>query len=145
MGQHRRFHRLLVFLLCLCALQVVVAMRAHASCGDWLSHSPGDMRPMGSGLESWADGHATRLAETESGTANHLPHSKPCEGPFCRSAPALPLPAAPARIVTPTDKLAVMSSDAERSSADNHSYFAVELGAHASRGFPTRIEHPPRV
>src|SRR5687767_13613921 len=94
---YRSWSATVCLLLSLVALQVVGVSRAGATCGDWLAH------PGGSGMAAH-DTAATQLQSTDQSTlkqdggSNPLPISKPCNGPYCRSAPFQPVPSAPVNI-----------------------------------------------
>jgi hypothetical protein len=121
---------------------MAAATSANASCGDWLTHS-GDMR---SSRDHQVDG----MTQTDPASANEqhrsdkLPLSKPCHGPLCRSAPAQPAPTAPASVIFSSDKLALFGSTETLFTDCRRFYQVNELDAHATRGFPARIDHPPR-
>jgi hypothetical protein len=73
-----------------------------------------------------------------------LPISAPCSGPFCRSAPAQPAPAAPVTVSSTNDRLAV-NGDFRMTLFDGWTFFSGDdSDSRPTPGFPQRIDHPPR-
>jgi hypothetical protein len=134
----------LAALLSLLTLQVVAVSRADASCGDWLAHS-------GTAVNMDVDDHApgansgSQPMKMGSGNSRRLPGSAPCSGPFCRHAPQQPDPSVPASVSFQTDKTALTYFAGARLAEHLQFFRQGESDPHPARGFPTRIDHPPRA
>jgi hypothetical protein len=132
-------------------LGVVLALRlgspdAKASCGDWLAH-PGHKMTMRSSSRGDANRYIERdpSAVDKLDASSKLPISRPCHGPYCRSAPYNPAPTGPANVHFQIEKLALVTDSSLDLVARQHVHSGGDLGAHPLRGFPIRIEHPPRA
>ena len=145
---HRvRFNRCAnaALLLLGCALlQSATGLRAFGSCGDWLAHpgqSPSTAERTGGDSQMPApakDSVGRSLASGEQ------PSPLPCDGPSCRNAPPKPIPASPPSTVNASDKLLLASHDIVCDALSRWSFAGNNTSAHALRGFPVDIEHPPR-
>src|SRR5688572_6324694 len=97
------------------------------------------------------DTAATQLQSTDQSTlkqdggSNPLPISKPCNGPYCRSAPFQPVPSAPVNISLHSDRLAFFGHVDLQLTPREQFHHGVESDACPARGFPSRIDHPPRA
>jgi hypothetical protein len=131
-------------LLSLVVLQVVGVSRARASCGDWLAH-PGESRMAANDKAVSQQQPAEQSVLKQDRGSKRLPISKPCNGPYCRSAPFHPVPAAPVSISLQSDRLALFRHVDVELTPRAQFHFGGQLDACASRGFPSRIDHPPRV
>jgi hypothetical protein len=121
-------------------LTFVETRGALAACGDWLDHSA---RP--AVHDATANGKVAGQVDREQ--QSHQPAVPcPCRGPQCQKMPAGPAPAAP---VLPTVELGkFVTRDAAGSHpGDDASRVALLWlsAAEPSSGYPTRIDHPPRV
>jgi hypothetical protein len=133
----------LIFSLLLAALwQLASAPRADASCGDWLAHSGEMSAARDHRIDS--SSHVDPASANQRHRTTRLPLSKPCHGPFCRSAPPQPAPTAPASVSFATDKLALFGCSEPLLAGSRQFYQDNESDALPSRGFPARIDHPPR-
>jgi hypothetical protein len=128
-------------LLSLCALQLITVTPAGATCGDWLAGSGERM----AAHEAPANGAATDSSKVNKGDSTPLSKPKPCNGPYCRSAPFQPVPATPVNITLKPDRLAVFGDADDPSAICAQFHQFGEPDACAVRGFPSRIDHPPRV
>jgi hypothetical protein len=134
---------LLGLLACL-ALQAADGSRAGATCGDWLAHPVGDT--------TMTDGGATGPQQQGSGGAarderdsQRLPGSGPCRGPHCERAPLQPTPAGPAIVTFPVERLAVVGRAEARPNVRRQFFVGGDADVRPDRGFPQRIDHPPRA
>jgi hypothetical protein len=119
---------------------------ANASCGDWLAH-PDETTAMRVSNRAVASRHSERdpAAVEKLDAPSKLPLSRPCHGPYCRSAPYDPAPTAPASLHSQIEKLAIFTDSNLGLVARRQVNSGGDSGAHPLRGFPTRIEHPPRA
>jgi hypothetical protein len=141
--RYRSFADALILLVSCALLQSAMAMRARASCGDWLAHA-GPSTALGDRTTD----EAQRLANALDGAflaSNDQPLPIPCDGPFCRSVPAKPIPTAPPSTVNPSDKLLLPASDNLCQPPRLWSFTGVNNFACTLRGYPVDIEHPPRA
>ena len=138
---HRRWFPAACGLLSLCALQLVAVSQAGATCGDWLAR-PGERM---AAHETPIKVKATNASAVHQRDSTPLSKSKPCNGPYCRSAPFQPVPATPVNITLKSDRLAFFGeADIQPATFVQFHQFG-EPDACVARGFPSRIEHPPRV
>ena len=126
-------------------LQSAWAMRAVASCGDWLAHPDGSHS---SAQRSMSDDQ--RNADSAASVGGTFASNKdsiplPCDGPSCRRAPSRPVPVIPPSNVSATDKLLLAGHDVVREPLSRWTFTTGDSSAHAIRGFPVGIEHPPRA
>jgi len=124
------------------AMLAVVALVGHgtvasASCGDWLADPSHSMAVAIPTSQEPAD-IPERLADRAGGPA-------PCHGPLCRQAPDQPAPPLPATISVRIDKLGIAAPPAVDDPEARQFGLSPESEAHSARGFPLRVEHPPRV
>jgi hypothetical protein len=77
--------------------------------------------------------------------AARLPLSKPCNSPYCRSAPFQSTPTSPVNISLPSDRLAVFGHMEVQLTRNSQFRHAGEPDACPTPGFKARIEHPPRA
>jgi hypothetical protein len=141
---HRLGSAVVCGLLCVLAFQSVGGSRVRASCGDWLAH-PGET-PMSATNAVTSEAQIT--SETTSAvhsSGTRLPQSKPCNGPYCRSAPFHSTPTSPVSVSWPTDRLAVYGYAELQLAICSQFHRACEPHAFPAPGFKARIEHPPRV
>jgi hypothetical protein len=132
-----------VSVLCVAVVDGVVVSRLDAACGDWLAH-PANSIAM-SDIEMAASSHGSNSAPApELGRATR-PRSSRCHGPLCRKAPSQPAPPTPATISLQTDKLVLFGHVSLVQSVEQQLFYNGEPVAHAVRGFPMRIDHPPRA
>jgi hypothetical protein len=135
----------LILLLSCVLLQSAWEVRASASCGDWLahpstSHSPADRTASDLQLLVDADGPAGRsLASSDQ------PSKLPCDGPFCRNVPTKPVPTAPSSTVNLSDRLLLAAHGFVCEPLSRWMFTTGDTSAHALRGYPVYIEHPPRA
>ncbi len=135
----------LILLLSCVLLQNVLGMRAFATCGDWLAHphqAPSSVE------RNTSDAHM--LADEDGSVdgflaSNEQPSPLPCDGPFCRNMPTKPVPTAPPSTVNPSDKLLLAACQFTCELLSRWSFSSSDNSAHALRGFPADIEHPPRA
>ena len=135
----------LLLLLSCVLLQSAWEVRAFASCGDWLAHpvqSHGIAQPATSDGQMNTD-TSTSFDEAIASTKGSIP--LPCDGPSCRNAPSKPVPVIPTSNISATDKLLLAGHDVIREPLSRWSFTAGKSSAHAIRGFPVDIEHPPRA
>jgi hypothetical protein len=135
----------LVLLLSCILLQSVSGMRAFASCGDWLAH-PGQLPS----ADAPTTGDAQMLAGVDhtfdkSLASNERPSPLPCDGPFCRNVPTKKVPTVPTSTVSASDKLLLAAQGIHCEPLSRSSCRSSDISAHALRGFPVDIEHPPRA
>jgi len=125
-------------------LQSLGAWRAEASCGDWLAHAGDTFADSGSeaARHSQSGGQSSAKQDDRS---SRLPLSKTCHGPLCRRAPSQPAPTAPANVLSHGDQLALSGLVQSPSPKCPKFDLGGESEAHAARGFPARIDHPPRA
>lgn len=113
---------------------------ASASCGDWLAN-PGDNMPA-----AHASTSASQLpAGNQQALLNksHLP--APCNGPMCGKAPEAPSPAVPASALERVDRISLsIHSLADDASAGRFG-LSSDWDAQPVKGFPSRLDHPPRA
>jgi hypothetical protein len=99
---------------------------------------------MSAGDAATAHEHSAPLSFTND-QKSRLPISKPCNGPYCRSAPFQPLPASPVSVSPQSDRSALFGhADLQLTTREQY-HFAGEPNACSMPGFKVRIEHPPRV
>jgi hypothetical protein len=145
---HRVHHRLASAVVCgllsVLVLQCVIVSRAKATCGDWLAHPGGGQMKVGeaSVLHGRPMDQGTNKQHSHSA---RLPLSKPCNGPYCRSAPFQPIPTAPVSLSLPTDRIALFVQSEVRLTPRSGFEPSGEPDVRAMRGFPSRIDHPPRA
>jgi hypothetical protein len=140
---HQRWLAVACGLSSLLILQTLVASRAAATCGDWLAH-PGERGMSADGVKA-AEQPAAQSALNNGLGSSRLPISKPCNGPYCRSAPYQSAPATPVTILLPSDRLAVFGSGEQPLSNNSQYLRAGEFVTYPLPGFKARIEHPPRT
>jgi hypothetical protein len=135
----------LLLLLSCVLLQSASAVRAFASCGDWLAH-PGTAHsaPDRTSSEAQLLGDAERTAGRNSASSDR-PSPLGCNGPLCRSAPAKPVPTTPPTTVDLSDKLLPAAQGDICAAPNRWSFARSDASAQALRGFPADIEHPPRA
>jgi hypothetical protein len=118
-------------------LQAVAISGARASCGDWLAHP------------NHAASDGSERAETKRSSSEKplstSPTRRACDGPHCQQAPAQPPPVVPLSISAPCSKVGVFVRHAAFLDLRQHFTTCFESDVRAARGFPTRIDHPPRV
>jgi hypothetical protein len=143
--RYRSFADALVLLASCVLLQSVSEMRARASCGDWLAHSAtSDGREQQA--TSGTDSDALNLNLADGVIASSQDSSPmPCDGPSCRNAPSSPAPFVPVPQQSTSDKLVLAGQDVVREPLSRWTFAARDSSAHAFRGFPVDIEHPPRA
>jgi hypothetical protein len=143
--RHRSIADALVLLLSYVLLQSASQMRAVASCGDWLAHPVGSHRS--AQRSTSVDQRNTDTAASVGGTiaSNKDSIPLPCDGPSCRRAPSRPVPVIPPSNVSATDKLLLAGHDVIREPLSRWTFTTGDSSAHAIRGFPADIEHPPRA
>jgi hypothetical protein len=114
---------------------------AVASCGDWLSHASGTAtRPVS---EKSTRRHDAVVRLTDASTPTKL--RVPCRGHFCGQAPSRPMtPSTPVTSTAVPEPALLCSSVAVRTYRLPDSMTAA-LEARPTKGFPTRIDHPPRA
>jgi hypothetical protein len=121
------------------AMVAGLASFAQASCGDWLANPDPSM----------ASHAATPAAQQASGkgqtlaTKSHLP--APCNGPICGKAPDAPSPAVPATVLDRMDRISIALHAADGDLASGRFGFSSDWDARPLKGFPSRLEHPPRA
>jgi hypothetical protein len=125
------------------ALPVFAVSRAEATCGDWLAHPSATAMSQYEHLDHSTA--ATHPSSNDQRRSARLPLSKPCHGPLCRSAPSQPAPPAPANISFQTEKLALFEIVDTYLADCRRFYNGDDSQSHPLRGFPPRIDHPPRV
>jgi hypothetical protein len=125
-------------------LQAIAVSRADASCGDWLAH-PGTAVNMDVDDHAAGANSGSQPMKMGSGSSRRLPGSAPCSGPFCRNAPQQPDPTVPASISFQTDKIALSYHAGAQLPERLQFYRQGEPEPHPARGFPSRIDHPPRA
>ncbi len=140
---HQRCSAVACGLIGLVVLQFVAVSRADATCGDWLA-VPGE-RQMLAHQRPMAHGETTNPSTASQRDSTPLSRSKPCNGPYCRSAPFHPSPNTPVSITYHSDRLAVFVCLAGEDALRLESKFYREPNVCAAPGFKARIEHPPRV
>jgi hypothetical protein len=131
-------------LLVSCVLSALET-RAVASCGDWLAHSvtsDTSAQQAMSGTNSDAH-HDGSVDDFTAPNQDSIP--QPCDGPSCRQAPFRPVPIAPPQSTPATDKLLLAGHDVIREPLSRWTIATGDSSAHAIRGFPVDIEHPPRA
>jgi hypothetical protein len=135
-----------LFLLLSCVLlQSASAMRAFATCGDWLAHpgtSHSEADRASSNLQLLGDRNDSAGSTLAS---NERPSPLACHGPFCRNAPTKPVPTVPPTTVNASDKLLLAAQGIICALPYRWSLAGRGNSAHALRGFPVDIEHPPRA
>jgi hypothetical protein len=119
------------------------ASRADATCGDWLAHA-GEMPALHTGETVDEKKSRDPSSTSQRDRSRSLPVSKPCHGPFCRSAPSQPAPTSPANAFPQIEKLALFGEAVLNLTQCGQLIFGDEANAHPLRGFPALIDHPPR-
>jgi hypothetical protein len=122
---------------------VVEVSRADASCGDWLAHT-GNMPALENRATGKEKNSRDRSATQNLTRSSDAPLSRPCHGPFCRSAPSQPAPTAPSNVFPQVEKLALCGQVDYALAALRLSPFGDEAEAQPLRGYPKLIDHPPR-
>jgi hypothetical protein len=114
----------------------------YASCGDWLEHDPIALGRVA--VDRSTAGPLSAIGTNLKADDKGMP-LVPCNGPFCRQAP--PLPDAPAAPVAQwsTVEHAVLSGSSTGVSISRPDLLVNNEDARPAKGFPTRIDHPPRV
>jgi hypothetical protein len=143
--RYRSWADALILLLSCVLLQSVLGMRAFATCGDWLAHpdqSPTAVERTGSDAHVLVDEDGSVDGTLRS---SEQPFPLPCHGPYCRNAPTKPVPTAPPTTVNASDKLLLAAQGIVCNPLSRWSYVSSDTSAHAVRGFPVDIEHPPRA
>jgi hypothetical protein len=141
---HHRFGPAIIGgLFIVLAVQGVTARTAWATCGDWLAHS-GDMQISAENANA-SGAHSGQSARKQDSSTARLPISKPCNGPYCRSAPFPSAPASPVSISLPSDRLLVVANADVELTSSSRFQSVREPDACPTPGFKERIEHPPRA
>ena len=122
----------------ICSLAVGISS-SHATCGDWLAHSDNSM----TGAKSPAQ--STTASDTTHNAPLRRPLSAPCHGPHCRKAPAQPTQSLPSSAQLRYDRLPLVALSNSHEPPERHFRLSYELVVHSSKGFPPRIDHPPRA
>jgi hypothetical protein len=125
------------------ATAIVINTHAFASCGDWLSHShQPDSAPI---TERELSNAAEDVGGLHTATVPDWPKRPRCNGPRCQQAPSHPAtPAAPeVRLAAPES--ALLNCAARLQSLAHPDSFPSALDAISARGYPSRIDHPPRA
>jgi hypothetical protein len=140
----RSFADALMLLVSCVLLQSASETRAVASCGDWLAHSvtsdSGAQAMSGTNSDAL---HAGSVDAVIASSKDSIP--LPCDGPSCRQAPFRPVPIVPPQSTPATDKLLLAGHDVIREPMSRWTIATGDSSAHALRGFPVDIEHPPRA
>ena len=111
---------------------------ACASCGDWLAHNEALNQSVMAVAVSTDPMETTVFDERGS-----LP-AAPCSGLHCRQAPSNPMtPASPGITIAISD-LAVLVSPAAWTAVTRPASAVADVSARSTKGFPFRIDHPPR-
>jgi hypothetical protein len=114
-----------------------------ASCGDWLAHAP--VPPSTTALRDRGSDSAPIAGRTSSGVDRQQLPLLPCSGPSCRSAPPIPdLPLPPLTTISLAE-FAIASSTTPALAGMQPLGIAASVDARCTRGFPERVEHPPRA
>jgi hypothetical protein len=123
-------------------LPALFAPAVHASCGDWLAHPPAAVLSVEALATSGRGGGPT------DGVLYHYRHltgRQPCQGPACGKAPEHRPPAVPTGDSGQTEHLGLAVHAITTAPTCPPSPISVELEARPVRGFPARIDHPPRI
>jgi hypothetical protein len=141
----RRLFSFLVLTIFVCGIGLmgVDASSASASCGDWLVHPVNSMDVTPADETSPASSSKSHVAERERSV--RLPLSKPCRSLHCSKAPAAPAQPLPPTSVMGVDQVAFIANDNSYESISRNFRYGREADFHSSKGFPSRIEHPPRA
>lgn len=139
----RAFVKALFGLSAYVALQAVDGSRAGATCGDWLAHSAGDVAMTAGHADSHPSHSNAESRETRTGRST-LPFC-PCRGPQCRQAPLQSTPPTPVVTSFRVEQLAVVSSHESQSDGRRLFLAGSESDVRPARGYPQRIDHPPRA
>jgi hypothetical protein len=132
----RHFFSGALFILVCCISLATPAGRTYAACGDWLVHpSAADANSSGVG--------ATVLAAERTDTSAKPP-SQSCNGAYCRSAPKLPAVPVPAGFSVAGVKAALQVALVSLTFAASESRANWCAEARPAKGYPSRIDHPPR-
>ena len=121
-------------LFCSAAIAVLpglIASSANATCGDWLAHSDDD----------GGSAHSRRDVKRESAK----PTTAPCRGPYCGKAPLSSAPISSVADATAASKQLVASHLGWRDRLAPSFTGPHDNGPLPRRGFPARLECPPRV
>jgi len=119
-------------------LFAAAAPSASASCGDWLADPAHAMQQQAASSSTPAE------APVRIGTQR--PTGKPpCSGPLCRQTPGAPAPPVPVTTSLRVEKLTIAARSPASDPVARQFGRARESDARADRGFPLRVEHPPRV
>jgi hypothetical protein len=122
-----------------------VASFASASCGDWLANPGHSMGKTAMGKTAMGKtAHANQPAESSQPLASRTPAKPPCDGPMCQKAPVAPSPAVPATVLERADKNGV-SLHTVANDLSAWQFGSSDWDARPSKGFPFRLEHPPRA
>jgi hypothetical protein len=135
----------ILILLSFASLQGASRSRAFASCGDWLAHP--------AQVTSAVDNDASQMqvpahegpSANVASDSSQRPRPTSCQGPSCRSGPSMPIPSAPPSTSNPIDKLMFVGRAALHDADLRGAFIDGNPVAHAFRGFPASIEHPPRA
>jgi hypothetical protein len=120
---------------CLFVIEGMLAIPAHATCGDWLAHAPAPQN---------ASAPASPETAGDQSAPQPTPSPAPCSGPSCGQIPWAPTPATPVQLQTVVDQFAALSCGTESEGAERcFSHIASDVAPNA--GFSRRIEHPPRA
>lgn len=135
----------ILILLSFASLEGASRSRAFASCGDWLAHPARVNSAVDKDAgQMQALAHKGPSADVVSGSSQR-PRPASCQGPSCRSAPSMPIPSVPPSTLNPIDKLMFVGHAALHDADGRAAFIDGNSVAHAFRGFPAAIEHPPRV
>jgi hypothetical protein len=116
------------------AMVLVAVPCAHATCGDWLAH---DNEPN------------TYISATNAVSLlrdiGDSPRPHRCTGLHCQSSPAQPATPVPPNSSSPTELLAALARSSGFVPAAHEHPLPGSAMVRTTKGFPWRIEHPPRV
>jgi hypothetical protein len=143
--RNRAFRKALLGLLACLGLQAVDTSRVGATCGDWLAHPANQLTTAADNTPGNKDKPKTTLAAEVEKTSRRPPLSGHCRGPYCRQAPLRPLPTAPAFVTAPVERLAVFGRSDAPPDVRRQFLVSSESAVRPARGYPQRIDHPPRA
>ncbi|MCA9121140.1 MAG: hypothetical protein H6822_17390 [Planctomycetaceae bacterium] len=102
-----------------------------ASCGDYLSMSN--------------EGHSPAASHMDEGDASAgLPAKQTCQGPQCRQQPAAPIRPQPSTSGGGQHEQAHLQRLSDFTLPSPFSHLTTETSARLWRGFPSRLDRPPR-
>jgi hypothetical protein len=121
------------------AMLAMGAQSAIASCGDWLVHDRAPNRP---GVTSSQSANRMEFSFVARQQQTTLP--VPCGGPNCQRAPLQPVVPASPGITLSFSELAVLVAPAAWMVITQPDSAIADTSARPTKGFPLRIDHPPR-